>query len=355
MAKVSFQHQQSDFNIALKKVADDYFASKKIKMTGNWRLYAKTIILLTAAVVNYYFLVFQTPVFWISIPLCIIFGLNLAAIGFNVMHDGAHGSYSKKPWINELMGYTLNLMGGNVYLWKMKHNVIHHSYTNIEGHDDDIDIRPFIRTNEHQPLKWYHRYQHIYWPVLYSLTHFWWVFQRDFLKYFTGEISGHKIKKMSFMEHIIFWVSKFVYIFLFIVLPIIVVGTGEAILGYVIATIVCGLTLSVVFQLAHVVEEAQFPMPDPQNNKIEENWIIHQFQTTANFSTRSRIIGWFTGGLNFQVEHHLFPRISHVHYPGLSKRIKALCEQHDVAYLEHPNIFSAIRSHIMYLKAVGAN
>lgn len=355
MAKISFRHQKTDFSVALKQVTDEYFASNKIKMTGNWRLYSKTIILLVAAVVNYYFLVFQTPVAWISIPLCIIFGLNLAAIGFNVMHDGAHGSYSQKPWVNELMGYTLNIMGGNVYLWKMKHNVIHHSYTNIDGVDDDIDIRPFIRTNEHQPLKWYHKYQHIYWPVLYSLTHFWWVFQRDFLKYFTGQISGMKIKKMNMWEHINFWFSKLLYIFLFIALPIMLVGTGEAILGYVIATIVCGLTLSVVFQLAHVVEDAEFPMPDPTSNKVEENWIIHQLNTTSNFSTRSKIVGWFTGGLNFQVEHHLFPRISHVHYPALNKRLKELCKTYNVKYLEQPNVFSAIRSHILYLKAVGSH
>jgi linoleoyl-CoA desaturase len=353
MSKIAFNTKQSDFAIALKKTVEEHFSSEKIKQTGNWKLYQKTIIVLLAAVATYYALVFLSPPVWLSIILCVVFGVNLAIIGFNVMHDGAHGSYSQKKWINELMGYTLNLMGGNMYLWKMKHNVIHHSYTNIEGHDDDIDIRPFIRTNEHQPRYWFHKYQHIYWPVLYSLTHFWWVFQRDFSKYFTGRILGMKIKKMSFREHAIFWLSKFVYIFLFIVLPVMMYGP-IALVGYTIATLVAGIVLSIVFQLAHVVEHADFPVPDESSNKMEETWIRHQLATTANFATRSPIITWATGGLNFQVEHHLFPRISHVHYPALSKKIKALCAQYNVPYIEYPSLFKALSSHVNYLKAIGA-
>jgi linoleoyl-CoA desaturase len=353
MSKISFRNTQTDFTVALKKSVEEYFASSKLKTTGNWKLYSKTIVLLLAAVATWTTLLFISIPAWASIVLCMLLGLNLAAIGFNIMHDGAHGSYSAKGWINEVMSYTPNLMGGNVYFWKVKHNVIHHSYTNIEGHDDDINIRPLMRTNEHQPKLRIHRYQHIYWPVLYSMTHFWWVFQRDFLKYFTGKIAEHKIKKMNLREHLIFWFSKLVYIFIFIVLPIILLGP-VALVGYAIVTASAGLVLSVVFQLAHVVEHTEFPVADIATDKIEETWIIHQLNTTANFSTRSRIVTWFTGGLNFQVEHHLFPRISHVHYPAIHKRVKQLCAEFNVTYIEYPTLFRALRSHIAYLRVIGS-
>lgn len=353
MSRISFNNKQTEFTVALKKSVEEYFSTRGIKPTGNWKLYSKTIIVLSTAVALYWLLLFVQPNVWISLGLCALLGLNLAVIGFNVMHDGAHGSYSQKPWINEVMAYTLNLMGGSSYFWKTKHNVIHHSYTNIEGHDDDIDIKPFIRTNEHQPRYWFHKYQHFYFPVLYSLTHFWWVFQRDFLKYFTGEISGHKIKKMNFREHAIFWVSKLVYVFLFIVLPIILTGWANALIGYAVVTLVCGITLAVVFQLAHVVEDAEFPVPDEKTNKIEATWMLHQFATTANFSTRSKFMLFLTGGLNFQLEHHLFPRISHVHYPAIHKLVKEMCRKYEVRYIEYPTLFSALRSHVLYLKSVG--
>lgn len=354
MAKLSFNNINPSFSIALKKRVDEYFTSQNIKFTGNGKLFWKTGILFTIVAALYTVLVFFTPPAWISIILCAVLGLTFAAIGFNVMHDGAHGSYSQKRWVNEIMAYSLDLLGGSSYLWKQKHNVIHHSYTNIEGHDDDIDIKPWIRTNEHQPKKWYHRYQHFYWVILYGFNYIVWVFTRDFEKYFTGKIAGMKIKKMSMKDHIIFWGSKALYIFMFIILPGVMVGWVSMLVGYVILAFVCGLSISVVFQLAHVVEEAEFPLPN-DSNKVEQDWTVHQLQTTANFATRSRVLSWFTGGLNFQVEHHLFPRISHVHYPAVSKVVKSVCEQFNMKYNEFPSFFSALRSHVLYLKAMGVN
>lgn len=354
MAKISFNNKQTDFTIALKKSVEEYFSSRNIKTTGNWKLYFKSAIVISSAIATYWVLLFIQPAAWISLLLCGLFGLNLAIIGFNAMHDGAHGSYSQKNWLNEIMAYTLNLMGGSSLMWKIKHNVIHHTYTNIEGQDDDIDIKPFIRTNEHQKKYWFHKYQHIYFPILYSLTLLWWVFQRDFSKYFSGKISGFKIKKMNFLEHAIFWFTKMVYVFVYLLLPMYMVGVGPAILGYLIASLVCGVVLAVVFQLAHVVEDADFPMPDANTNKMNETWVIHQFATTADFSTRSKIVSWLTGGLNFQLEHHLFPKISHIHYPAIHKVIQDLCKKYHVPIIEYPNLFKAIRSHVMYLRSVGS-
>jgi linoleoyl-CoA desaturase len=353
MAKVSFTNNNPSFTITLRKRVDEYFASGNHSLTGNTSLYAKTAILFIAAAAMYALLVFFDLSAWITIPLCTLMGLNLAAIGFNVMHDGAHGSYSKKVWVNEVMAHSLNLLGGCSYLWKVKHNNNHHSFTNIEGIDDDIDIQPWIRTNVNQPRKWFHRYQHIYWVFFYGLAYLAWVYMKDFTKYFSGKIATTAYKKMSTSQHIIFWTSKLVYLFIFVVLPIMMVGFVKTLVGYSIMSVVCGLTLSIIFQLAHVVEGSSFPLPAEGTNRVEEDWTIHQLATTANFSTRSKVMSWFAGGLNFQVEHHLFPRISHIHYPEINKVVKEVCAQFNVKYMEHPSFLTAVRSHVQYLKQVG--
>ena len=351
--RISFSAKNNLFYDTLKQKVENYFASNKLKPTGNWKLYSKTIILLISAIAIYLSLLIFPLYFWIALPLCALLGLNLAGIGFNVMHDGAHGSYAKAEWLNEMMAYSLNAMGGSSYLWKVKHNFNHHSFTNIEGMDDDIDIKPWMRTNENQKRYWFHRYQHIYWVLFYSLTYLFWIFFADFKKYFSNKVSDMKFRKMNVKEHFIFWVSKIVYFSIAIAVPAFVIGFWQTILGFLVLSAVCGLTLGIVFQMAHIVEHTNFDLADESNKKIEKEWAVHQINTTANFATKSKIISWFTGGLNFQVEHHLFPRISHVHYPAISKFVKETCEQFKVKYIEYPTFLSALYSHILYLKAVG--
>jgi len=353
ISKVSFNNKNSPFFDALRSKVDNYFKSNNIKQTGNYKLFIKTGILLSLITATYIVLVFFTPPVWISISLCCLFGLNLAAIGFNVMHDGAHGSFSSKRFVNEAMAYSLNLMGGNSFLWKAKHNLNHHSFTNIHGMDDDIDIEPWIRVHKEHKKYWFHRFQHIYWVILYGVTYLLWVYVKDFDKYFKGKVANTPIRKMSNTEHFVFWFSKAVNVALFIVLPIIFVGFWETVIGYSVIAFVTGFVIAIVFQLAHIMEDTKFPMPDDNTNKIEEEWAIHQVKTTANFSTRSRIISWYTGGLNFQVEHHLFPKVSHIHYPQISKFVRETCEQFNVRYIEYPTLLSAVRSHVMFLKQSG--
>lgn len=357
MAKnISFVNSiNAEFAKELKRKVDEYFKSNNKKTTGDWRIFHKTVVLVVTLLALYLMLLFGSFPTWANIVMCGLVGLVFALIGFNVMHDGGHGSYSDKKWLNEIMGYSLNIMGASAYFWKFKHNIVHHTYTNIEGHDDDIDIKPFIRTNNEQKRYGFHRFQHIYAMALYSLTYvFWWAYN-DFVKYFTGKILDKKIPKMSTKEHLGFWLTKVAHIAIFIVIPILVVGLKEALIGYLIVAGVTGIVISVVFQLAHVVEDVDFPTPDEETLKIEENWFVHQLQTTANFSTRSKVLSWMTGGLNFQVEHHLFPRISHIHYPAISRIVKQVCAQYNIPYNEYPTLGKAVASHLSYLKVVGQN
>lgn len=357
MAAVTFKPlQRSAFFAEIKEKKDRYFAEKRLDSAGNRKLYVKGAIQVVSAIALYIWLVFFTPsVLW-AMLLCAVFGFNLAVVGFNVMHEGGHRSFSKHGWLNTVAAYSLNVLGGNAHFWKIKHNVNHHTYTNIEGHDADIEVGSLMRLHEHQPRYWFHRFQHFYWIVLYGISYIAWVFYLDFGRYFSREFVPHMDPKarMKFREHFVFWVSKIGYVSVYIVLPAIIVGWAGALAGFVIAAVVCGITTSVVFQLAHVVEGMAFPVADETGN-ISEEWAIHQINTTANFATRNKVFFWLLGGLNFQVEHHLFPRISHIHYPQISRFVKETCQKYGVIYREHSTMLQAFASHLTHLRKLGVH
>ena len=353
MSTIRFKTAGTPFFDHLKNGVDSYFNTTRRNRWGNGLIIVKAIVLLTSFFILYISLVFGSLSLWMNIGACVLLGLTLAGIGFNLMHDGAHGSFSDKKWLNELMAHTLNMVGGDVSLWKTKHNVIHHSFTNIEGHDDDINIQPMMRTNENQPRYKIHRFQHIYGYVLYCLTYISWVWIDDVKKYRTQQVGITKLRKFTFINHFTFWATKLSYVATFIVLPIIFKGLIAAILGYLIVAMVTGIVIAVVFQLAHVVESVSFNNPEDTNGVIEEEWAIHQINTTSNFATRNPLVTLFTGGLNYQVEHHLFPRISHVHYPALNKIVRETCEKFGVQYNEYGTVIAAVRSHTRHLKTMG--
>ncbi|MCU0432973.1 MAG: acyl-CoA desaturase [Bacteroidia bacterium] len=353
MQKVRFANDHKLFTAALKSKVNDYFTKNNLSPAGNFRLYLKTIVFIATAILCYVVLMLDILPAWAALSMCALLGVAFSGIGFNVMHDGGHNSYSSKKWVNELMSYSLNVLGGNIYLWKVKHNLNHHSFTNIDGIDEDIDIRPFLRTGTDQPLRGYHRYQHIYWVVLYGMVYFAWIFIKDFKKYFSGKIADTRFKKMNRREHIIFWASKLIYLGIFIVFPSLQLGFLPVITGYAVLSVVCGFILGIVFQMAHVTQGTSVHTATYEKTNDMSDWFVHQLATTANFSTKSKLVSWFAGGLNFQVEHHLFPQISHVHYPEINRLVKATCREYNIRYSEYPTFYSALRSHVEYLKTVG--
>lgn len=355
MIRVAFKRNQTRFFATIREKTDHYFKQNNIRPTGDYRLWIKTAVFILAFAGGYTWLVFFTPEsILLSIGLCILMGCLGAGIGFNIMHDGAHGSYSHKKWVNNVMGKTLNVLGSNVLFWSQKHNENHHTYTNVEGLDDDIDIKPFFRVHEDQKKLKIHRYQHIYWVFFYGLTYTFWVFYRDFKKYFTGKVADNtRLKKFTVKDHFDFWISKLVFFGIFLVIPGLTVGWLPMLIGFNIMGFVLGWILAIVFQLAHIVEELNFVTPTVENPNVEEEWAIHQMSTTANFATKNRFISWCVGGLNFQVEHHLFPRISHVHYPQINKIVMETSREFGVPYYEFPTMRSALASHVRVLKRTG--
>ncbi len=333
----------------LKSRVNNYFKDTQQSQTGNFRLFSKAIFLIVLHIVLYTILVFFTPNVWISLFFCVLLGLASAAIGFNVMHDGSHGSFSKSPFVNKLAAFSLNVLGGNDYMWRVKHVILHHSFTNIDDVDDDIDIKPFMRMSPTQPYHKFQKFQHIYFVILYCFMYLFWMFYLDYKKYFSKAVGDFKLEKMSFWEHVSFWGGKLLNYAIFIVVPLLMVGVLDFLIGFSVFVLVTGFVISIVFQLAHTVEDTAFPTLNDQN-KIENEWAIHQVMTTANFATRSRIVTWFCGGLNYQIEHHLFPTISHIHYPKISKIVKQACDDYKIKYIEFPNVGQAVYSHYMLLK-----
>jgi linoleoyl-CoA desaturase len=353
MGKITFNNSNSQFFQSLKNSVDKYFQENLKKKTGDRRLYTKAIILIPLAMIIYIsLLVFHLPVI-VGLLLCALLGLTIASIGFNIMHDACHGSYSSKKWVNNTLGLTLNAIGGNAFFWKQKHNILHHTYTNIEGADDDIAQSKLLRQSPTQKWMPIHRYQHIYLTLAYSLTLFMWVSVRDFSKYFQKRIYNTPLQPMSRREHFTFWVSKALYAFFYVILPIIVVGPLAWLIGFATMGMVLGVVISYVFQLAHAVEGPEFDTVGIEDKMIETEWAVHQIRTTANFAENNKVVSWLVGGLNFQIEHHLFPRVSHVHYPAISRIVRDHCQRFQLPYHSFPNVQMAVVSHLRTMKKLG--
>jgi linoleoyl-CoA desaturase len=342
-----------DFHEELRRRVEEHFRSTGRRERDCWQMYLKTAILLALFAASYLLLVFVAQTWWQAVPLTILLGLGAAGIGFNIQHDGGHHAYSNRPWINKLMAMSLDLLGGSSYVWARKHNSIHHTYANITGHDDDINIGALGRLSPHQPRRMFHRLQHYYLWAFYGLLPIKWQVWDDFRDMVTGKIGAHRFERPKGWDLVTFILGKAVFFSLALTIPLLLHPWWVVLLAYATASWVQGVTLSVVFQLAHCVEEAAFPMPRQDTGRMESAWARHQVETTVDFARGSSVLSWLIGGLNFQIEHHLFPRICHVNYPALSKLVEATCREFAVQYTEHATLSAGLASHFRWLRRMG--
>ena len=355
MSKITFNNNDNRFYQSLKSSVDAYFIENKIKKTGDWRLFIKTFVLIGTAITSYLLLMLADMGGMPAILLAALLGYTCACIGFSVMHDANHGSYSPNQKLNDFIGLIAsNGLGASAYFWKQKHNIIHHTYTNVDGIDDDIAKSPIIRQCESQKWVPAHQVQHLYLPFIYALSSIFWIFFMDFTKYFSRKIYTTAAWKLSLKNHIIFWVTKVYYATIFIVIPMMVWGWAGWLIGFFIANAVMGITLSFVFQLAHVVENTEFEhIPLDTTKHVDTAWAEHQIKTTANFAMGNKFVSWFVGGLNYQIEHHLFPRVSHVHYPEISKIVQEKCKEYNLPYNQYETMSEALASHFRVMRNLG--
>jgi len=332
-----------------------YFKENNIKKTGNWKLHLKTIVMFSIFLTPYFFLLAMDMPFWVYLLLNIVIGIGMAGVGMNVMHDGNHGSYSSKSWVNKIMGGSIYVLAGNVYNWQVQHNVLHHTYTNIIGHDEDLEAGRILRFS--RTAKWhkFHKFQQYYSIFLYGLLTFNWAITTDFLqmkRYLKRNLSYGEFKKP-----VIRWttliITKIIYFSIWLVFPMVMgITWWKVVLGFLVMHYTAGVILSVVFQLAHVVEDTHNPVPD-ENGEIENTWAIHQLFTTANFAPKNWLVNYYTGGLNHQIEHHIFPNISHIHYDKIGEIVKQTAKECELPYFEFKTTRQAILSHFRHLKELG--
>jgi len=285
----------------------------------------------------------------------ILSGFGMAGVGMGVMHDAIHGSYSKNKKINRFLGYSFNLIGGNATVWKIQHNVLHHTYTNIEEADDDLNAPFFLRFSPHAKHYWVHQFQHIYIWFFYCISTISWITTKDFVRLKRYRDMGFLDKKNEYNKALVGMTAwKIAYYVYALILPMIMLpfSWGIILLAFLCMHFVTGFLVSIVFQIAHIMPNTNFPLPN-NNGEMDDSWYGHQLATTTNFSPKSKLLYWLIGGLNYQVEHHLLPDVCHVHYKGLSKIVADTAKEFGMTYHVKSSLFSAIGDHTRMLKSLG--
>ncbi len=345
----------SQFFTVLKSRIDEYFESKNISRHANFQMVLKTVCLLSLYIVPFILIVWLQPSLPLQLVLWLLMGAGLSGVGMSIMHDANHGAYSKNKTINKIMGHTLNLAGGSVQNWKLQHNILHHTYTNIAHLDDDIDDKLVLRFNPHTKVKAIQKLQFIYAFFFYGITTIYWALLKDFVQHrrYVKEgvnSSGEKENRLLLLKMI---VDKLIYFSVILVLPWLAgIPFLSVLAGFLVMHFTAGIILTVVFQLAHTVEGTAHPLPDESGN-IENAWAIHQLHTTVNFSKGNPFLTWYLGGLNYQIEHHLFPKICHIHYPEIAPIVKSTAQEFGIPYLENKTFKEAFSSHLATLKRFG--
>ncbi len=347
---------QKEFFKVLRNRVDNYFIENNISKHANAQMIFKSILLLTL------FLGPLVVMSLVNMPVGLqmvgwfIMGLALAGIGMSVMHDANHGAYSNNDTVNKLMGYSLVLLGGSIFNWKLQHNILHHTYTNISKYDEDIDDKLILRMSPHTKSKGIQQYQVFYAFLFYGILTLYWATAKDFLQFRRYVKNGVSPLSKSEARGMLFRITltKIFYFAYLVFIPIFVFNVSWPIwiAGFLLMHFVAGLVLTVIFQLAHTVEGTSHPVPT-ENGTIENSWAVHQLETTVNFATHNKLLSYYVGGLNFQVEHHLFPKICHVHYPNLAPIVRQTAKEFGITYMENKYFSDAFMSHVRTLKRFG--
>jgi linoleoyl-CoA desaturase len=351
----SSEAYQKEFGIALRKNVSHYFKLKAIDTKGNWSMYFKAIIMLGIYIIPFVILLSMPIHIGWAVLLVVLMGIGEAGIGMSVMHDAAHGAFSHKKWVNQLFASTMYLLGSTTFNWKIQHNLWHHTYTNIYRYDTDIDTKGIIRLCEHAPWKKHHQWQYIYaFPIYGLMTLSKLVMDFGFLVMINkkGVTTGQNRSPKLEMFYLI--LAKLLYFLVIIGLPIVLSDFSwwQILVGFAILHVTAGMIMSTVFQMAHVVEGAVQALPNA-DGIIESDWLVHQLRATSDFARNNHFLNWYIGGLNFQIEHHLFTNICHIHYAKIAPIVERTAREFGLAYNLKPTFGDALSSHIRRLKELG--
>jgi len=359
---VEYCDDQSDasFYVTLKRRVEAYFKSNKINPRYHPGMILKSFLLLAGFAASFYATFFGCTTLWLNLLAAVLMGTFTAEFGISIMHDANHGAYTESHGLGYLMSLTLDLVGASSFMWRQQHVVGHHAYTNVDNYDPDIrvkhpDVRRVLVT---QPWQSMHKYQHVYLAALYGLLAVKSVFLDDFKAFFDGYIGTVRVARMTPLESVCFWGSKVFYALYMLVLPAVYSPHPAWKIGllYIVSQLITGWLLAFMFQVAHVVEEVDYPAAQKHadgSERVELDWAKAQVATTADFSPGSFFWLHFSGGLSYQVEHHLFPGFCHFYYPAIAPIVQQTCKEFDVPYHCFPTFWDGLKSHFSHLQKVG--
>jgi linoleoyl-CoA desaturase len=352
--KFSKTHNE-DFYKTLRSRVLQYFKDEDKSRFANSAMITKSIVMILLYFVPFA-LLFIIGNTWVSLAMWFLMGLGMAGIGLSIMHDANHGAYSKRPWVNKMMGAVIHALGANDVNWRIQHNVLHHTYTNVTGMDEDIDIGGVMRFSPHDKRRKLHKYQHLYAWFLYGLMTILWFTVKDYkqlVRYSKKNLLITQNKSFGKLLVTII-VSKVLYLAIALAIPLIFapVSWYITLIGFTMMHYMAGLILGAVFQPAHVVPSSNYPIPDESGN-IEADWAVSQLYNTANFAPKAKLFSWYVGGLNYQVEHHLFPNICHVHYRDLAVIVENTAKEFNLPYNSFKSFRQALIEHTKMLYNLG--
>jgi linoleoyl-CoA desaturase len=350
--KIRFDTSDLRLTHELKERVDAHFTARGLSRHADARMAAKSVFFFGSVVAVLALLVTGVVPAVGALLLCLLLGVLNAGVGFNIGHDAIHGAYSDKPWLNALLSRSFDFVGASSFTWSTAHNFVHHTYTNVPGVDHDLEPGPFMLFYERERPGWIYRFQHVYSWILYAFASLIWLYKKDFQQIFAPDPRSGKRAPTSKIVDMIAW--KAFHVGLYVGLPMLVSGYAwwQVLLGYLAIHAATGITIAAVFQLAHVVEKTAFPRANEQL-RIEDSFMVHQLKTTANFAPGSWLANFFCGGLNHQVEHHLFPKICHIHYPEIAPIVREVARKYGVPYHEYPSFPAAFVSHLRTMKRFG--
>jgi len=344
----------SDFRREVTRRVEAYLADNGLSPRDLAAMYRKTAIVLAWWVGSYLLVLFAGLPWWGNALLWVSFGMAAAGVGFTVMHDANHGGYSSSRRLNDLMSWSGEIIGLSSFIWRQQHNVWHHTYTNISGLDEGLEADGTMRCSPYDEWRPIYRLQHIYWPVIYALAAASLVLVRNFKVYFTGT-NGRTFRypTMSRNDKRVFWTGRLINLAIYFVLPLALLPWWQALIGFALGMLTAGLVMATVLQLAHVMVTVEFPEPAGDPPYVEGAWAIHQVESTINFAPDNRLINWYVGGLNYQIEHHLFPKMCHINYPKIAPIVKQVCREFGVTYRVYPTFREALTEHVHSLHWLG--
>jgi linoleoyl-CoA desaturase len=261
-----------------------------------------------------------------------LLGFFLFLGGTHVLHEGTHGNLSRRPAINR--GFVM------LYEWiacfsadqyRLRHLSLHHAQPNVGQLDNDLHAKDLLRFSPAFPHRPYHRFQFIYAPLLYSLGIIQIAWIEDFKRLLTSRLAGHPHAPWRLRDIVRQVSAKLTHFAVFIGIPLTLYPTGSVLLAYLYVYLIGSLGIALIFQVTHVNTMVEFPSVD-KTHLLKKDWYEHQIATAINYAPESQLALFLTGGVNLQIEHHLFPDIPANRYAEVGEKVKEITEKYGQNY-----------------------